>query len=429
MLLSLPAPAGAQEAPQPSEEAPAEATETTEASEDASESVDEAPDALRDPILGKFIKRRLLIDRPLFSLETGGKIQVQYYDADSDDPDNEDKLFLRRFRPVFLGHIARQWTWKLEVELSADIEAGEISFDQLDIRDVFLRYQGFQTAGRRLTVGNQKTPFSRDFMTPSMHHLLIERTFVGDTSVGVPERALGVHFRGASREGKLAYWGSGGVLGHDPGSDRMKFDSLIGGSGNLDEGLLLLGRVDLHPRGAMTFADGDPQTADIKYTFSLAGYVWENDGSNNRFTEGGSSVDPERPSLDAATGVELSGGLRGRGISLDWQVNSIRGETVAENFTGGIYVGGETTLEAAAVEGSYWFGRSPVELGAALSQLDADGYAEPWESASLVVNLHGSRWINWLTGRLQLSHEWIFSRNGVPGEDFRQTRVQIQYVW
>ena len=59
---------------------------------------DPSPDALRDPILTKIIKRRVLIDRPAFSVETGGRIQVQYYEADSDDPDNEDDLFLRRLR-------------------------------------------------------------------------------------------------------------------------------------------------------------------------------------------------------------------------------------------------------------------------------------------------------------------------------------------
>ena len=36
----------------------------------------------------------------------------------------------------------------------------------------------------------------------------------------------------------------------------------------------------------MTFADGDPNTPELKYTWSLAAYVWENDGRNNTFTEG-----------------------------------------------------------------------------------------------------------------------------------------------
>jgi hypothetical protein len=445
-LLLLPAPTGAQgslplgaaeerapgegEDSQASEEAQAEAGEGAKAAtDDAEDGVDESPDALRDPVVGKLLKRRVLIDRPRFSLETGGKLQVQYYEADPNDLENEDELFLRRFRPVFWGHIASNWTWKLEVELSADIAEGEIDFEQLDIRDLYLRYEGFKAHGTRLTIGNQKTPFSRDFLTPSKHQLLIERTFVGSTSGGVPDRTLGAHLRGETHQGKLAYWGNVGAGGHDPDVNRLKFDSLIGGGSSLNEGLLVAGRVDVHPRGAMTFTDGDPHTPRVKYTWSLAGYVWENDGNNNTFTEDGVSVDPLRADLDSATGLELSGGLRGRGISLDWQVNRIQGETVDEDFTGGLYVDGETRLDAAAVEGSYWFGRSPFELGAALARIEADGYTEPWDSASLVLNLHGWRWIRWFGGKVQMSHEWVFSRRGVPGEDFRQTRVQVQYVW
>lgn len=435
VVLLLPAPTAAQNAPdrvveEPPEAAPEQEAEAADEGEEAGEEKpDESPDAHRDPVLGKFIKRRVLIDRPGFSLETRGKIQVQYYDSDSDDPSNEDDLFLRRFRPFFLGRIARSWSWKWEIELSTDIESGGIDFEQLDIRDAYLRYEGFRATGWRLTIGNQKAPFSRDFLTPSTHQLLVERTFVGKTSGGVPDRTLGAHFRAESHEGKVAYWGSVGALGHDPGTSRIKFDSLVGGSGSLNEGLLISGRVDLHPRGGMTFFDGDPHTPRLRYTWSLAGYVWENDGSNDSFTEGGVAVDPERADLDSATGLELSGGLRGRGVTLDWQLNCIRGETVVPDFTGGIYVGGGTDLEVAAIEGGYWIRNRPVELGAALARLEADGYSEAWESATLTLNLHGWRWVSWFTGRLQISHEWTFSRQGVPGDDFRETRVQFQYLW
>jgi hypothetical protein len=64
-------------------------------------------DAMRDPVLTKFIRRRILIDKPRFSLETGGKIQMQYYDADLNSPDNEDQWLLRRVRPFLLGQFAK----------------------------------------------------------------------------------------------------------------------------------------------------------------------------------------------------------------------------------------------------------------------------------------------------------------------------------
>lgn len=435
-MLLPPFPAGAQEPP-PVDEAKAEADTKQQAAADdegaadddegagQEEEADESPDALRDPLIAMFIKRRLLIDRPGFSLETRGKVQVQYYDADSEDPDNEDDVFLRRIRPVFLGHIAENWTWKAEVEISADIESGSIELDQLDIRDFFLRYEGFAAPGSRLTLGNQKAPFSRDFLTPSTHQLLVERTFVGDTKAGVPERPLGVHFRGESLHGKLAYAACVGALGHDPGADRMKFDSLVAGSGNLNEGVLLAGRLDLHPRGGMTFSDGDRHTPLIRYTWSLAGYVWENSG-NNRFSDRVESLDAERADLDSASGLEVSGGLRGRGITLDWQYNRIRGETVAEKFDGGLYIGGVTHLDVAAVEGGYRFSGTPVELGGAVSRFDADGYTDAWDKLTLALNLHALHRFN---AKLQISHCWDSSRNGIPGNDFQETRIQLQYVW
>jgi len=400
--------------------------EKSEEESDEDEPGDAAPDSHRDPIISKFVKRRVLIDRPRFSAETGGKIQVQYFDADSDDPDNEDDVFLRRLRPFFLGHLATNWKWKLEIELSADIEARNIRLDQLDIRDAYLRYEGRKTRGRRLTFGNQRAPFSRDLLTPSTHQLLVERSFVGDSSGGVPTRTLGVHLRGESTAGRVAYWGSVGALGHDPDAHRMKFESLIGGSDDLNEGVLVAGRLDLHPRGSMTFSDGDSHTPRFKYTWSLAGYVWENNGNINRLTEGGVSLDPERADLDSASGLELSGGLRGRGITLDWQYNRIRGETVANDFSGGLYVGGDTHLDVFAVEGGYRFSRSPVELGGELSRFEADGYADAMDRATLVLNLHG---LDRFNAKLQISHGWMSSRGGVPGDDFQETRIQLQYFW
>jgi hypothetical protein len=411
----------------PSEEAPPEVqSEPPEEEASEEEEPDESPDALHDPLIHKFIKRRQLIDRPGFSLETGGKIQVQYYDAASDDPDNEDDLFLRRFRPLFLGHLGASWTWKFEVEIGADITSGGIDTDQLDIRDIYFRYQGFKTDGRRLTLGNQKAPFSRDFMTPSVHQLLVERTFVGDSNVGVPTRVAGIHFRDEARDGKLVYWGSTGYIGHVPGVDAIKFDSLVRARSELNEGPLVSARLDLHPRGEMTFADGDNHTPKLEYTWSLAGYSWNNDGRNNTFTQDGVGIAAEKADLDSATGLEVSGGLRGRGITLDWQYNRIRGETVADGFTGGLYVDGTTHLDVAAVEGGYWLPGTLVELGGALSRIDADGYAHSGKRHGVVLNLHGSERFN---TKLQVSHDWIFNRKGVDSQDFQETRLQIQYVW
>jgi hypothetical protein len=400
--------------------------ESTEEEAEGDEPVDLAPDALRDPIIGRFVKRRVLIEKPGFSVETGGRIQVQYYDADAADPDNEDEIFLRRVRPYFLGHIGKNWTWKLEGELSADIQARDIDFNELDFRDIFLRYEGFKTPGARLTIGNQKAMFSRDFLAPNTHLLLIERTPAGQTNAGVPGRVLGVHYRGATQEQRLIYWANLGVLGHRPDAERLRFDTLIFGKDDLNEGLILAGRLDLQPLGPVSFSDSDPHTPELRYTWSLAGYAWRNDGSNNTYTSGGMATDPEKADVDAVEGFELSGGLRGRGITLDWQYNRFQSETVVPGFSGGIYVDGETTGDTVSIEGAYWIEGTAVELGGALNRLDFDAFTEPWDTATLVLNLHAWKWF---PGKLQLTHSWLVSRFGIPDEDFQETRVQIQYVW
>ncbi len=433
-LLGAPAAAWAEDPP-PEAEGPAAAGEDREdpAEEEEEEeprdeqgSDDPFPDALRDPIIGKFIKRRVLIDRPGFSVEIGGRIQVQYYDADPNDLDNEDDLFLRRVRPYFLGHIGQSWTWKAEVEIGADIEAGSIKLDQLDVRDLYFRYDGFETPSMRLTLGNQKAPFSRDFLAPNTHLLLIERTAAGQPNTGVPGRVLGAVFRGAVHGGKLAYWASAGILGHNPDFDRLRFETLIFSGSNLNQGVLLSARMDLQPRGPVTFSDSDSHSPELRYTWSLAGYAWENDGSSNSFTEDGVSIDPERADLDSASGLEVSGGLRGRGITLDWEYNRIRGDAVDRGFTGGIYASGEADLEVAAVEGAYWIPRSVVELGGALSRLEADTYADTWDTATGVLNLHLNEQIN---TKLQITYSWISNRRGDPDDDIEEARVQLQYVW
>ena len=122
----------------------------------------------------------------------------------------------------------------------------------------------------------------------------------------------------------------------------------------------------------------------------------------------------------------MSGGLRGRGITLDWQHNRIEGETVARDFTGGLYVDGETSLDVSAVEGGYRFRVFPIEVGGAVARFDADGYAAAWDKATLVLNLYSPRRP---IGKLQISHGWISNRQGLPEADFQETRIQTQYVW
>ena len=114
----------------------AEGEKVTEGDDTAEEEeVDTAPDAMIDPLIAKLIHSRVLIDKPRFSLATGGKIQIQYFDADSADPENEDDWILRRFRPFLMGHFATHWKWKAELELSSEITALDLDTNALDVRE------------------------------------------------------------------------------------------------------------------------------------------------------------------------------------------------------------------------------------------------------------------------------------------------------
>jgi hypothetical protein len=398
--------------------------EQAESEDEAAEPADDeetevASDAMRDPLLEKFIRRRILIDKPRFSLETGGKIQVQYYDADPDDPDNEDEWLLRRFRPFLLGHFAKSWLWKLELELSSQITAGEFDTNDLDIRDAFVRYEGFEREGSRLTLGNQKVPFSREFMGSSTHQPFVERSFAGSTNAGVPDRIPGVHFRRPSRSDKWVLWASTGTAAHKQDATGIRFESTLGASSDYNHGWLAAARLDLRPTGALRIG------TDIYYDLSVAAYHWSDDGSNSPFTRAGESLDAEKADLDQARGVELSGRLRGGGFTLQAQYNQIRADTVVEGFTGGIYVDGETVLEASLLQVGYRIPGSWVQMTGALSRLDSDGYVTPWKERIVGLNLDPRKYL----GKLQISHRWISDQFGVPNEDFQETRLQVQYVW
>ena len=90
----------AQQTPPETQDDPGELKEQDE-SESEAPPLDEgdegevSSDLMRDPLISALIKERWLVDKPRFSMLTGGKIQVQYYDADSDDEENEDDWILR----------------------------------------------------------------------------------------------------------------------------------------------------------------------------------------------------------------------------------------------------------------------------------------------------------------------------------------------
>ncbi|HEX2253429.1 MAG TPA: porin [Thermoanaerobaculia bacterium] len=351
------------------------------------------------------------------TLEIGGTIQVQYHLTDPAAGGSDDELFFRRLRPYVAGRLDEDWYGKVEVDFG-----GSSGGNELAVKDAYVRYSGFE--GLQVTLGNQKPPFSREFLTSSKEQQLVERTFVGDHNYGVPDRMLGVVVGGDALERRITYAGSFGSASVDPDARRLDFDSPATRDDDFNEGWLAAGRVDWHPLGYLKPSQGD-FTGEPRFTLGAALFTWSNDGDNDTRTEDGRATDPARPDVDAATGAELSAALRGRGLSIDVQAQRIEGDTVDPRFSGGLYRGGATTLDQLAVEGGYMIVADRLEAVAAWEWQDADGYRDPWTRTSLGLDLYLDE--HALKG--QLTYRLGENLDGVPGRDADELFLQLQYVF
>ena len=139
-------------------------------------------------------------------IEIGARVQVQYHMEDPDGGESSDELFFRRLRPYIQGSVSKNWLAKVQFDV------GKASGDnEVAIKDAWIRYTGWD--GLKLTIGNQKMPFSREFLTSSKRQQLVERTFVGDHNYGTPDRMIGFRLDGASDSKKVTW-------GYRPGSRR-----------------------------------------------------------------------------------------------------------------------------------------------------------------------------------------------------------------
>ena len=353
-------------------------------------------------------------------LEVGARIQIQYAQVEDADGDHADDLFFRRLRPYIAGTVTEDWFGKLELDFGESLDS-----DDSQIKDAFVEYRGWEYV--KLTIGNSKTTFSREFMTSSGSQQLIERTVVGDHNFGSPDRQLGIRAEGKNPSGKFGWFATLGQERHDPNADRMDFDSPANDESDWNEGRVYAARVDFHPLGAMPYDQADFHTDTWKFTVSGAAFRWDNDGDRNTLTDPntGLSVDPEAADLDEATGYEVSAGVRGHGVSVDLQANKIMGETVDPTFTGGLYEEGETDLDQMAIEGGYTFANNHLELVAGWDSQDASNYEAKFQRTYLGVNLY----VNEHKTKFQAT--WTMADNflGVDGDDRDILQFQFQFAF
>jgi len=369
-------------------------------------------------------------------VELGALIQLEYVRVDPDcdgstlcvvdtalniSSESTDRLFFRRLRAYVAGTISQHWDGKIEFDFGESVDSEDVQ-----VKDAFFAYSGFEQGQLKLTIGNAKHGFSREYLTSSSKQQLIERSFVGDHNFGTPNRVLGLRLDGKAADKKIGYRLGIGAQNHDPNAVTMDFDTPVNNQGDWNEGLIASGRLDFHPRGEIPYDQADFHSDAWRFTVSLAGFAWDNDGDNDTYTDAsGTTTDPARADLDAARGVEVSGGVRGFGFSADveWQVLS--GDTVDPAFTGGIYLDGTTDLDKLAIEAGYLFPGNHWEIAAGWDALDADNYAETFERTTVGFNYYLHRH----DLKLSANYRRVESFLGLAGQDNNVVFAMAQYVF
>lgn len=353
-------------------------------------------------------------------VEVGGRIQLQYANVDVDGEEQRDQVFFRRLRPYIAASVTENWSGKIQVDFGKSLDQDEVA-----VKDAYMEYTGWKN--KTLTIGNSKTPFSREFLTSSKRQQTVERGFVGDHNFGTPDRQLGLRLSGHSESKKITYQVAFGGEHFDPDVRRMDFDTPVNNADDWNEGPIVAGRIDFHPWGQMTFDQGDFHSDDFKATFSLGFFSWSNDGDNNTYTDPGTglSISSSKADLDQAEGLEISGGLRGRGFSVDLEYNLVSGDTVDPTFTGGLYRDGSTDLDKYQIEGGYMLSSTPLEIVARYQSLDADNYEEAWNATEVGLNYFWNKH----KAKVQLTYRLGENFSGRKGVDAETILVQWQFVF
>jgi hypothetical protein len=353
-------------------------------------------------------------------VEVGGRIQLQYANVDVDGEEQRDQVFFRRLRPYIAASVTENWSGKIQVDFGKSLDQDEVA-----VKDAYMEYTGWKN--KTLTIGNSKTPFSREFLASSKRQQTVERGFVGDHNFGTPDRQLGLRLSGHSESKKITYQVAFGAEHFDPDARRMDFDTPVNNADDWNEGPIVAGRIDFHPWGQMKFDQGDFHSDEFKATFSLGFFSWSNDGDNNTYTDPGTglSFSSSKADLDQAEGLEISGGLRGRGFSVDLEYNLVSGDTVDPTFTGGLYRNGSTDLDKYQIEGGYMLAHTPLEIVGRYQSLDADNYEEAWNATEFGLNYFWNKH----KAKVQLTYRLGENVAGQKGVDGETILVQWQFVF
>lgn len=362
----------------------------------------------------------VVADKGEQTLSIGGYLQPQYTLIDVEHAEAADTTTFRRMVLTVQGTTSAQWLGTFQADL-APVTSG----DRVVIKDANLQYLGWRAHGLTVTIGNQKPPFSRSLITSSSRRDLIERPFTGDRSLGSLGRAIGVKVDGAVHGRTLLWSGMLASSHHAPNVNQIRTDGIAEAGDTWNEGILVVGRAEIQPRGDMPREQGDFHGGAWKYGAAIAAYAWHNDGDRNLFTSDGAATSTTLADTANARGFEASAALRGHGWSIDTEFERITSHTVDPTLTAGLYEDGDASLVKASVEAGRMLIPRRFELVGAYDVVNAGTYDRPWQRFAA-----GASW--YALGhnvKFQIMHRRSHDDRGIRGVRINTTFAQAQFAF
>jgi hypothetical protein len=368
---------------------------------------------LNSPAFGQIV----FVDKGEQRLSLSGYFQTQYERFDERDSNPTDRVFVRRLMLTLQGTATRDWNGAFQIDLGP-VAAGNPPV----LKDLYLQYSGWTDRGVTLTIGNQKMPFSRSVIASSSRRHVVERPFAGDRAFGSPGRALAIKADGWQAR-KTLYWSAAIASAlHAFDTDEIRVDGVAEAEQDWNEGWTGLGRVEWHPLGETTRTQG-AFADDFRVTVAAAGYAWRNDGDTNVHTVPGGGLTAGAADADGVNGLEISGAVRGRRVSIDAEYERIVADALTPSFTGGLYRTGHARLHKASLEAGYMVIPRRFEVVGVLDLLAPAAYDEPSRRAAGELNWY----LNEHRVRVQFMHRFTTNVRGVIGARSHLTALQAQF--
>lgn len=347
-------------------------------------------------------------DEPKISFS--GYVQPQYQ-IEFRNGSNADRVLLRRMVLALDADLSTNW----RAEFQADVGPVASGGDRVLVKNAFLQYAGWKSRGIVVTLGNQKVPFSRSVLGSSSRRGLVERPFTGDRSLGSPGRALSLKVDGWHAE-RTVHWSAAlAETRHSQEPDEIRVDGAAEFGSGGSEGQLLAARIELHPLGEVPREHGDFERGPMRFTVGAAAYGWWNDGDA-----------PVAEVMDAArtSGVEVSGALRGGGLSLDAELDRITSRAPGA-ATSGLYVNGASALTKASLEAGYMVVPKRLEGLVGLDALQTDAHDATWRRAAVGMNWY----VRGHDLKFSFMHRESFNDRGRPDRRSRASYLQAQFAF